>query len=292
MNETSRNSESGEGEAPATEVELAAGADVTAVPPEEVRIRVPARHNQVLTDIIARVNGDAELKALWQCANVNAVTRLGMSDHGWVHVQIVANVALKLLRLLLSAGVPTSILRDHGLAVADAEVVVVLAALLHDLGMSIHRDGHENYSLFIAQTKVRELLAGLYPIDRATIVRSEVLHAISAHRSDQKPITVEAGVVRVADALDMASGRARVPFEAGHVNIHSLSAAAIEHVELLPGEEKAAQIVITMTSSAGIFQVDELLKSKLRNSGIAPYVEVVATLREGREKRLLERVRL
>ena len=31
--------------------------------------------------------------------------RLGMSDHSWVHVQIVLNIALRLLRLLRRRGV-------------------------------------------------------------------------------------------------------------------------------------------------------------------------------------------
>ncbi len=68
-------------------------------------IRLPARHNPRLQAIIDRVNADDELYALWQAANMNAVKRRGMSDHGPVHVQIVANIALKLLRLLVDKGV-------------------------------------------------------------------------------------------------------------------------------------------------------------------------------------------
>ena len=67
--------------------------------PEPGLIRVPARHNPLLAQILARINADRELQALWRAANVNAVDRLGMADHGRVHVQIVANVALRLLWL-------------------------------------------------------------------------------------------------------------------------------------------------------------------------------------------------
>jgi hypothetical protein len=43
-----------------------------------------------------------------------------------------------------------------------------------------------------------------------------------------------------------------------------------------------------MSNSAGIFQVDELLKRKLSTSSIAPYVEVVARIEGEAEKRLIE----
>ncbi|MFB6368306.1 MAG: HD domain-containing protein, partial [Gemmatimonadota bacterium] len=137
--------------------------------------------------------------------------RLNMSDHGPVHMQIVANSALKLLRLLVDAGIPSSLMRDYGMEKEDAEVAVVLGALFHDVGMSIHRENHEAYSLFVAQPKLRDLLADVYDPPRDTILRSEILHAIIAHRSGGTPLTVEAGVLRIADALDMAEGRSRIP---------------------------------------------------------------------------------
>jgi metal-dependent HD superfamily phosphatase/phosphodiesterase len=255
-------------------------------------LRLPARHNPTLQKLVDRINADVEVYGLWECANVNAVTRLGMSDHGPVHVHIIANIALKLLRLLTSAGIQPSIVGDHGLTPEDAEVVVVLTSLTHDLGMSIHRMDHEQFSLFIAQMKIREWLDGLYDTRVATIVRSEALHAIISHRSGGRPLTVEAGVVRVADALDMAKGRSRIPFEAGQVNIHSLSAAAIDKVEISRGETKPIRIVVRMTNSAGIFQLDELLKEKLNGSGLEPYVEVEATIEGEAEKKLIQVFRL
>lgn len=255
-------------------------------------IRLPARHNELLVQVVRRVNADVDLHALWRCANVNAVDRLGMSDHGPVHVQIVANIALRLLRLLLARDIQPSIVRDHRLEPAHAEVVVALAALLHDIGMSIHRSDHESYSLFLANGKLRELLAGLLEPPVLTIVVSETLHAIIAHRADGRPITLEAGVVRVADALDMAKGRSRIPFEAGQVNIHSLSAAAIERVDIQPGEERPIRITIHMNNAAGIFQVDELLREKLRGSGLETYVSVEAISSGAGEQRLIEVFRL
>ena len=87
---------------------------------------------------------------------------------------------------------------------------------------------------------------------------------------------MEAAVLRVADALDMASGRSRVPFETRRPNIHSLSAAAIDAVTIEPGDDKAVRIEIAMNNSSGLFQVDELLATKLRGSGLEEHLEVVA----------------
>src|SRR4030042_2355862 len=205
---------------------------------ERFLIRIPARHNPKLKKIIDRVNADDELHTLWQVINNNAVKRLGMSDHGPVHVQIVTNIALKFLRLLADRGVqPTSIV-DYNLAIEDAEVIVALAAVPHDMGMSIPRADHELYSLFLAAPKIKELLDGIYEVPMRTILMSEILHTIIAHRSKGKPLTLEAGIVRVADALDMEEGRSRIPFQAGKINIHSVSAASIEQISIEKGEDK------------------------------------------------------
>jgi len=263
---------------PVTDLATASEAIPTTQPDQAPRIRVPARHNPRLAQVIERINADEELQTLWRCANVNAVDRLGLTDHGWVHVQIVANVGLKLLRLLRDAGIEPSTVTNYGLANEDAEMVVVLAALLHDLGMSVHREDHEQISPFLALPKLKELLAGVYDATGQTIVTAETLHAIVAHRWEARCLTIEAGVVKVADSLDMAKGRSRIPFESGSVNIHSVSALAIEGVTLGPGEAKPIGVEVAMSNWAGIFQLDELLKRKLRNSSIAQYVEVTARI--------------
>ena len=255
-------------------------------------IRLPARHNPTLQEVIRLVNADPELHALWKCANVNAVDRLGMSDHGPVHVQIVANIALKLLRILVDAGQEPSIVRHYGLTVLDAEVVVVLGGLLHDVGMAIHREGHEEFSLFLVEPKIRELLGGVYDEPELTVIASEALQAIISHRAGGEPFSLEAGIVRVADALDMAEGRSRIPFERGRVSMHSLSAAAIDQIRIEDGEEKPIRIEILMNNSSGLYQVDGLLKAKLTGSGLEPYVEVIAHIDTEAEKRLVPIYRL
>ena len=257
-----------------------------------MRIRVPLRGNRKLRKVLDRANADSALRAWWHVANVNAVVRLEINDHSWVHIQVVANLALKLLRELTKHGVEPSLVRDYGMTDDDAEVVVVLAALMHCVGMSVHRRGHEDFSLFLSEPKMRQLLDGVYEEPDRTVLVSEVLQAITSHRSDGEPLALEAGILRVADALDMAKGRSRIPFERGSVSMHSLSAAAIEEVRILDGEQKPVRIEILMNNSSGLFQVDGLLKAKLRGSGLEPYVEVIAHIDTESEKSLVPVYRL
>jgi uncharacterized protein len=259
---------------------------------DKMHINLPVRGNRKLRKLLERVNGDRQVKAWWHVANVNAVVRMEINDHSWVHIQIVANIALKLLRQLAKRGVEPSSVRDFSLEHDDAEVIVALAALFHCVGMSVHRHGHEDFSLFLAEPKMRELLRGLYEEPELTVIVSEVLQAITSHRADGQPLALEAGILRVADALDMAEGRSRIPFERGRVSMHSLSAAAIDDVSIADGESRPVKIEIVMNNSSGLFQVDGLLKAKLRGSGLEPYVEVIAHIDTDAEKRLVPVYRL
>ena len=253
----------------------------------EVRLRAPTRGNRRLERLLEAVNADQQLKAWWHVSAVNATRRLGMSDHSWVHIQIVLNIGLRLARLLFRRGVAPSVSTDYAMSERDAEVVIAAGCLLHCVGMSIHREDHERYSLFLAADKLPSLLAEVYEEPERSIIVAEALHAIIGHRRKGAPFTIEAGIVRIADALDMARGRSRVPFESGHQNIHSLSAYAIEEVRISAGRDRAVRVEIAMSNSAGIFQVDELLATKLRGSGLEQHIEVIARIDAEHEQRLI-----
>lgn len=254
---------------------------------QEIVIHVPVKDNKLLSTCVEAVNRNKEIYALWRVINVNATERLGMSDHGVVHFQIVANIALRLLRILKKNGVKMSIEKDFQLSSDHAELVIFLASIMHDLGMSINREGHEEFSLFLANNILREILDFL-PVEDRTIIISETLHTIISHRKGGKPHTVEAGIVRVSDALDMGEGRSRIPYEVGNIGIYSISDTAINSVDIKEGTKKPISILIEMNNSAGIFQVDELLKGKIKGSGIEKYVEVKAYIKDKREKKLIK----
>ncbi len=257
----------------------------------EAHVRAPTRGNRKLQSFLDAVNADEQVRAWWYMAQVHA-ERLGMSDHSWVHTQIVLNIGLRLLRLLVKAGVEPAVVADHGMSDRDAEVVVAGGALLHDVGMSIHRADHEEYSLFLASAAMQRLLAEVYREPERTVIVAEILHAIIGHRRRGEPYTVEAGVVRVADALDMAQGRTRIPLEAGREGIHSISAAAVDEVRIEAGEERPVRIEIELNNSAGIFQVDDLLATKIRGTPLEGRIEVLAKIEGESEKRLLSGFRL
>src|SRR5215217_1204988 len=269
--------------------DVRAGSIVEAI--AKAQVHAPTRGNRKLERFLEAVNADERVRAWWYMAQVNSV-RLGMSDHSWVHVQVVLNISLRLLRLLVKGGIEPAMVSDHGMRDRDAEVVVAGGALLHDLGMSIHRADHEAYSLFLAEECLPTLLEECYDEPERTVVTAEILHAIIGHRRRGEPYTVEAGVVRVADALDMAEGRSRIPVEGGQYGIHALSAAAIDEVRIEAGEERPVKIEIEMNNSAGIFQVDDLLATKLRGTPLEGHVEVIAEVAGETEKRLLPSFRL
>ncbi len=222
-----------------------------------ITINLPYNSNQKLKTVLDRVNSDEYLQSLWDCINTNAVRRLGLSDHGRVHFAIVSNIGLKILRNLIEAGVEPSIVTDHKLTNDDAEVVVCI-----------------------------------YGDKERAIVTAEALHTIYAHESEIPQFTIEAGVVRVADALDMKEGRARIPFTAGKKDIHALSAMSIRDVKIRKSKQKPVIVEISMYNESGIFQVDQLLKKKILGTKIEGFIEVVAQVENQQRKTVLTRYTL
>lgn len=252
---------------------------------------LPTPDNPTLTEILRRIEEDGALPKRWALSITNSA-RAQVNDHGPTHVKIVAHNALKILRLLHGAGVEPNMVKDHGMTRVDAEVVVALAGLLHDVGMSAHRDGHEEHSLFMVNAALPAFLEGLYPVAQRTIVLSETLHAMIGHNHANRCLTVEAGVVKVADALDMSKWRSRHIIKQGRVSIHSLSAAAIDKVAILPGKTRPVAVEITMNNSAGIFQIDTLLKDKLGNSGLAEHFEVTTRVIGDAERQHIQQYKI
>ena len=253
-----------------------------------MKLNIPAKGNKKLEEVTSRADKDEELAELWKASNVMAIDRLGFNDHGPTHVKISANISLKILRIFIEAKRVPSIVKDHNMTNEDAEVVVVLAILLHDIGHVVHRENHEQFSVPLAIPIIRRLLHNLYDASSLSIVQGEILHAIFSHTSGIIPYTLEAGIVKIADALDMEQGRARIPFRAGSVNIHSVSAMAIDKVEIRPGADRILEIEIKMSNSAGIYQIDDLLRERIKESGLANDISVIVHI-SGEEKKIIEK---
>jgi hypothetical protein len=119
---------------------------------------IPFRENNKLEQIMSDVQKDSMLNSYWKCSNIMAIDRMGYTDHGPTHVKIVANLALKLLRILIKNEIQPSIVKDYNMDNNDGEVVVVLGSIFHDLGMIVQRNDHEKYSVLIASRFLDKLL--------------------------------------------------------------------------------------------------------------------------------------
>jgi len=247
--------------------------------------------DEKLNEILSVLLDDVEVTTYLEAQNVNAVARKGYNDHGPKHISIVRNRALRLYELLKRADVPFNGASDQGLAEADEPVIVALAATLHDVGHVVHRDQHAYYSIPLASDILDRLLPKWYDTGDAVRVKAETLHAILCHHTEEDPLTREAGVIRVADALDMERGRSRIPYEKGGRGINTLSSQAIRDVTLEEGDDAPVLVEIEMVNAAGVYQVDNLLKAKLQDSMLEEYVRIVA-VNTKEESGLVERIEL
>lgn len=258
------------------------------------RVRKMLKDNKLCILAFDILEKDIEVQALLEDSNRMAIDRMGYSDHGPIHSLIVTMNGIKLLREL-RAGIEPTIVQEETGDFQDAEFVVLLASYLHDIGMSIHREHHNEFSVSLVLPILERVLSKVYPDDRhkQIHIRGHILQAMYCHDKDITPTTVEAGIVGIADALDMTKGRARIPFEHGSVNIHSASAMAIEKVRIVKGKTKTVRIEVLMNNASGIFQIQELLEQKIRSAEqLVDHIELYAVMSPTEEKILGEELRV
>ncbi len=258
------------------------------------RVRRLLKKNEIGIRAFDELEKDIETQTLLEDSNRMAIDRMGYSDHGHTHSLIVTMNGVKLFRELVKGLKPTIVQEETG-DINDAELVVMLGCYLHDIGMVVGRVNHDEFSTVLAIQILDRILGKVYPDDRhkQVHIRSHVMHAIYCHDVVAPPLTIEGGIVGIADALDMTKGRARIPFEAGSVNIHSASAMAIQDVKIRPGETKTVRIEVNMTNVSGIFQIQELLEQKIRNAKqLIDHIELYAIMLPTEDTILKEELRV
>ena len=227
---------------------------------------------------------DEELQELQDYANNVSIKRLGFNDHGPVHMRQVAGNAIKMLNLLQDAGIKTSLEKEEIGTFEDSMCAVILAALMHDLGMAIGRQGHEEMSVIIAQPIIERTLQHVFPdnLHKRVIIKSLATEAIVGHMSTRKIHSIEAGIILIADGCDMTKGRARIPMAINTTprvgDIHKYSANAINRIGIHHGERKPIRIDVEMSGDVGYFQVEEVLLTKIDSSPAKKYVELYAAV--------------
>ncbi|NQV72502.1 phosphohydrolase [bacterium] len=241
--------------------------------------------------LLERLVADKEINLYHSYANVVSVRRLGYNDHGPVHARITTYNSLKILRLLNDGGIQTSLEAETVSDFEHSQVAVALGCFLHDTGMGVTRDHHEWHSINLIDPFVVSYLEWLYPDDMAArvVIRSLVHEIIVGHMAHIRIHSIEAGVVLVADGTDMTKGRSLIPInlqldpEVG--DMHRFSANTISRVEIVKGSNKPVRISIHMDNATGLFQIEEVLMTKVKASPIMKHLEIEAII-DGKESRM------
>ena len=248
----------------------------------EHRIKDKLKNSPIALQLAEMLFNDEELQVMQDYANNVSIKRLGYNDHGPVHMRQVANNAIKMLNILHNTGVKTSLEQEEIGTFEDSLCAVTLAGLMHDLGMMIGRDSHEQMSVILAQPIIDKILSKIFPndIQKRTVIKSLTLESIIGHMSNRKIHSTEAGVILIADGCDMTKGRARIPLSINNTpkvrDIQKYAASAIERVSIKPGERKPIKITIEMSAEVGFFQIEEVLLTKVNSSPAKVYVELYA----------------
>ncbi len=239
---------------------------------------------------------DPEARANWDMADYLTANKLNYNDHGMTHAQIAASNAVRIFDLLVESDVKPDVVVSGAGDLDDACLVIAAATLLHDIGNQVHRKHHELVGVELARGLLDRLMPEIYPhIGNRIELRAFILHAILSHDFDPPPLTFEAGVVAVADGTDVTKGRGRKAFDLGKVDIHSVSALAIDEVTITHGREVPVEITVVMNNSAGIFQIEETLTKKVVNGPLRRWVTITACTRPADssvDARIIERLTL
>jgi len=206
-------------------------------------------------------------------ANLMAVKRLGYNDHGIIHSLITTKNAILIHKYLTESLKPSVVSEGLG-TLDDSLLVTVSAAYLHDIGHNVHREIHYRWSVILAEPLLQKILVKFYKEPTLIYILSHILHAIYTHDEAVESLTVEAGIVKIADGSDIAEGRSRIPFSLGKIDIHSVSALAVKRVLITRGTKKPVKIIVEMDNPAGIFQVEYILGRKMETSGLDQYIDL------------------
>ena len=211
----------------------------------------------------------------------------GFNDHGPVHVLLTTRRALELLRIARRAGIKTTA-ESLGKPYRWSKFIVAFGALFHDIGNMIHRDIHYEFSVFLAEPIIKKLVNEFEKRD-PLLLKALTLNAIYTHDERVQCTTIEGSLVTIADGCDMEAGRSRLVHKKDKVDIHAVSALAIERVEIKEGDgEQPILIEIWMKHPAGIFQVDEILTKKVKSSLLRGRVRL--RIHTGMDKEVVEKV--
>ena len=236
-------------------------------------------------DVARYIFEDVEIQEMQEYANIVSIKRLGFNDHGPVHMRKAALNAMIMFDLLNNANIVFNLEKEEQGTVEDSRIAVLVASLLHDLGMTVARNKHEFISVYLAIPIIERILKKFYPDDlkKRVILRSIIVEGIFGHMATQTIHSLEAGLVLIGDGCDMEMGRARITTLLATTphrgDIHKYSSRAILRVRIVKGDKKPIKIEVEMSESVGLFQIEEVLYPKILSSPVKRYIELYAGVR-------------
>lgn len=244
-------------------------------------------------EVMEYINADKEIAVLQDYANIVSIKRLGYNDHGPVHMRKAALNAILMFDLLQKAGIKFNLEKEHlGLA-EDSKIAVLISAMIHDLGMTVSRQGHEFMSVNLAIPIIDRVLEKFYSTDfnKKIIMKSLIIECIFGHMATQAIHSLEAGLVLIGDGCDMEQGRSRISTMLSDQprigDIHRYSSTGIDKVNIIEGKKKPIQIKVDMSESVGFYQVEEVLFPKISLSPVKKYIELYAGVKGKEWKKYL-----
>ena len=256
----------------------------------ETKILNRLKDRPICLELVNYLFSDEELQEIQEYANNVSIKRLGYNDHGPVHMRQVVYNAIKMLNILHDFGIKTSLEEEEIGTFEDSMCAIILAGLMHDMGMAIGRQSHEEMSALLSQPIIDRAVMHLFPdnLHKRVVIKAMATEAIIGHMSSHKIHSTEAGILLIADGCDMTKGRARIPLAINTMpkvgDIHKYSANAIKWIGIHHGERLPIKIDIEMTADVGFFQIEEVLLEKINASPAKKYVELYAGV-EGQERK-------
>ena len=220
---------------------------------------------------------DEELQEMQDYANNVSIKRLGYNDHGPVHMRQVTANSIKMLNILHECGIQTSLEKEEIGTFEDSMCAVVLAGFMHDLGMMIGRQGHEEMSVILAKPIVERALMEVFPHDlhRRVVIRSVVIEAIIGHMASRKILAVD----------DSVSIRKSISFILGQENFEVVEAENGADGLSKANADKFGLIItdINMPIMDGIQFIKEL-----RNTAEHKFTPIIVLTTENQESKMQE----
>jgi len=107
---------------------------------DEVTVSDLLEPNSKALEMYQYLKNSPKVQSYLRTANRMAVSRLGYTDHGPVHAEVATWNAIKIFNILDDTFRPNVVAEGIG-DTDDARLIVLASTYLHDIGMTVHREG-------------------------------------------------------------------------------------------------------------------------------------------------------